>query len=652
MNIFFKRLSTRLYLVVSLCFTAAMLMVIFVSVQVHERSLIEKAEVNLLQVATVFQANLDIILDTRREALHNMAENLQRWTSNEHPSLADDAALRELFDHIWVVNRSGRVVDEWPRLGAVREGLTIEHTDMFAQVRDGQPFYLTRPQLSYYNNEHVVHATVPMYTLDGDFLGAVVGILSLRNNEVLNRIVTTRIGGYGYVAISDRGGYIVGHPDRTFLGRQLVASQSPYLKKALEEGWQGITRSSNVYGDEILQAIVPLQSGHWVVGVQISLDEALQPARVVRNVQWILGGVAMVVTLTILSLIMRSYLRPIVRLKQEVSAVYKGRLKRLSEPRMYELKQLVYRFNNLLEKNASTAESLRQRQAYLDQILATSAAGLFMADKQGQIQYVNERMVQMTGYAAHDLIKNGFSKQLSEADRTRFVTQVNHAIAQQSSTKTEFQLHHNDGRLIWLRVETSPVMLEDECVGHVGTVTDISTQRAKLEELHHAASQDVLTGVLNRRGIEAELELVFLQSQRENFPLIVLMIDLDNFKRVNDTHGHAYGDRVLAEIARLMRNFTRDTDKLGRLGGDEFVIALPNCPMHRAQQLADGLIRGVLKQAEMDTSKQHVSLSIGICQRISSDETYVDLLARADSAAYAAKDAGGNQWILGNGVTG
>lgn len=128
---------------------------------------------------------------------------------------------------------------------------------------------------------------------------------------------------------------------------------------------------------------------------------------------------------------------------------------------------------------------------------------------------------------------------------------------------------------------------------------------------------------------------------------MVLMIDLDNFKRVNDTHGHAYGDYVLAEIARLMRNFTRDTDKLGRLGGDEFIIALPNCPPHRAQQLAEGLIRGVLKQAELDTSKQYVSLSIGICQRESSDRSYIDLLARADSAAYAAKNAGGNQWTSG-----
>lgn len=616
-------------------------MVILVSVEIHERSLIEEAEVNLLQVATVFQANLDIILDTRRHALHNMADNLQRWPTNEHPSLADDAALRELFDHIWVVNRRGRVVDEWPQLGAVREGLDIEHTDMFERVRQGEPFHLTRPQLSYYNNEHVVHALVPMYNQNSEFLGAVVGILSLRNNDVLKRIVTTRIGEHGYVAISDQEGYVIGHPDRTFLGRQLVAEQSSHLIRS-----RGIAHASNVYGDEVLQAIVPLESGHWIVAAQISLNEALQPAKVVRNVQWVLGSVALAITLILLSLIMRSYLRPISRLKEEVSAVHRGQLERLSEPRMYELKQLVYRFNNLLEKNASTAESLRQRQAYLDQILATSAAGLFMADQQGQIHYVNERMEGMTGYAARDLIKNGFSKQLNEADRAVFIDKVKQTIEQQTSTKMEFQLHHNDGRLVWLGVEISPVMLEEKCVGHVGTVTDISTQRAKLEELRQAASQDVLTGVLNRRGIEAELEQMFNQSKREEFPLIILMIDLDNFKRVNDTHGHAYGDHVLAEIARLMRNFTRVSDKLGRLGGDEFIIALPHCPLHRAQQLADGLIRGVVKQAESDTSKQHVSLSIGICQRESSDRSYIDLMGRADSAAYAAKNAGGNQWKL------
>ena len=646
MGTFFKRLSIRLYLVVSLCFTTAILVLILVSVQIHERSLIVEAEANLTQVAKVFQASLDVILSTRRQALHNMADNLQRWTTNEHPSLHDDAALRELFDHLWVVNVHGRVVDEWPRLGAVREGLNLSDTPIFTRVKAGEAFVITPPQPSYYNNEHVIHAVVPMFNIDQQFYGAVVGIFSLRNNDVLNRIVTTRIGEHGYVAITDLDGYIIGHPDRAFIGRQLVKDNSPLLYMGIDQGWQGIGRAPDVYGGEVLQAIQPLNFGHWLVSAQVSLAEALEPARVVRNAQWLLGGLALALTLLILPFILRSYLRPISRLREEVMGVHQGNLKCLSEPHIYELKQLVFRFNSLLDKNAATEANLRQRQAYLDQILATSSAGLFMANAQGKIQYVNQRMVDMTGYAATELIENGFVKHVCDTHRESFIAKVQHSIAQILPCKVELPLRHNGEGLVWLRIETTPVLVEEQCVGHVGTVTDVTSARKKLEELRNAASQDILTGVLNRRGIETELEKIFKASTEDDTPLIALMIDLDNFKRVNDSHGHAYGDYVLTEIGRLMRSFTRDTDALGRIGGDEFVIVLPNCPLSRAEQLAEGLIRSVAKQASSDPSKQYVSLSIGISQRQAQDRSYTDVLSRADSAAYQAKHAGGNQWQL------
>ncbi|MBA3989384.1 MAG: hypothetical protein C0463_09735, partial [Idiomarina sp.] len=166
-------------MVVSLCFTIATLSLIMVSVNIQQRTLIDEAEQNLDRVASAFQTNLDVILNTRQQGLVNLAENLQRW-GEDHPGLADEAGLRQLFDHVWVVNRAGVVIDEWPCLGAAQERLNLSQNSMFQSLLDGNNFILTAPQPSYYNNEMVVHASVPVFDSDGSFLGAVVGVFSLR----------------------------------------------------------------------------------------------------------------------------------------------------------------------------------------------------------------------------------------------------------------------------------------------------------------------------------------------------------------------------------------------------------------------------------------------------------------------------------------
>lgn len=645
MGTFFKRLSTRLYLVVSLCFTLATLLVMVVSAQIQERTLLQEAERNLEQVSEVFQASLDVILNTRRQALLNLADNLQRWSTNDHPSLADEAALRQLFDHLWVVDRRGNVVDEWPRLGALREQLNISERSMFQRVRDGETFVLTEPQVSYYNNEHVVYAVVPVFDTDDSFLAAVVGIFSLRNNEVLNRVVTTRIGKSGYVAIADENGYIVGHPDRKLLGMRLTEQDSPQLFKSINTQWQGVGIAPGIHDASMLQAIKPLNTGYWFVGAQLDLREAMQPVRLLRNVQWLLGFFALVIALFMLSLILHSYLKPLSKLQDEVEAIQNKRRQTLTEPGIQELRQLVFKFNSLLATNATNEAALQQRQAYLHQILETSSVGLFMADSKGRIEYVNHRMVEMTGYAASDLISHGFVKQLNEPDRIRYIETVREALHDQVPVKIEVQLYHSDGNLVWLSIETSPVSVHGQCLGHVGTVTDITQQRIAIAELKNAALHDTLTGLLNRRGIEKGMSDSFNACIASKEPFVLLMIDLDNFKQLNDANGHAYGDRVLVNVAKLMRSITRDTDKLGRLGGDEFVIALPACPERRAEQMAEALIRSATRLTPDNKTSIALSFSIGISSRKDTDLTYQSVLERADKAAYEVKRAGGGHWV-------
>lgn len=645
MGSFFRRLSTRLYIVVSLCFTVAMLILISVSVKFQEQVLVDEAEHSLKQTADIFQVNLDVLLNTRRLSLLNLVNNLEQWPQPEHPTLQDDSALKQMFDHLWVVNVHGTVVDEWPRLGAIRENLNISQYEMFRRVREGEPFLLTKPQPSYYNNEPLVNAVMPMYNSDGSFLGAVVGAFSLYDNIVLNQIITTRVGETGYITIADKQGHVVGHPDPRMIGMHLTPVQSNLLHRAITQDWEGVERIADRQGSEMIQAISHLNAGHWLVGVQLSLDEAMQPVHQMRKVQWSLGLAALFISLILLSVIVNSYLRPLRSLNDEVEDVQAGKRKQLTEPKINELRQLVYRFNNLLAQNHATHLTLQQRQAFLDQILETSSAGLFMANTKGKIQYVNHRLTKITGYSAEDLKRDGFIMQLTDTQRSNYIKLVRDTIKNQVEMAVEVQLRHNDGELVWLSIETSPVNVDDTCIGHVGTITDISSQRARIAELLHAAHEDTLTGVFNRRGIEQLMTAAFQHAKASQQSLLVVALDLDNFKQINDNYGHAYGDFVLAEVAKLINRFTRDSDIVGRIGGDEFIIGLPNCPAERGHRVADEVIRGMQTLTTPTGHSAEVSVSIGMSAMRDDDESYLQILKRADEAAYKAKREGRNRYI-------
>ena len=158
--------------------------------------------------------------------------------------------------------------------------------------------------------------------------------------------------------------------------------------------------------------------------------------------------------------------------------------------------------------------------------------------------------------------------------------------------------------------------------------------------------RDPLTGLNNRRSTLEELQTRFDLSQRHQRPLAVIMCDLDHFKRINDTLGHGAGDRVLEQFGERVRSNLRNTDLAGRIGGEEFLLVLPETDMAGALLLAERLLAAT-GQLPFDVGSEGLTLtcSIGVAQRLGGDRDGGALLARADSALYAAKAAGRNRVV-------
>jgi diguanylate cyclase (GGDEF)-like protein len=159
------------------------------------------------------------------------------------------------------------------------------------------------------------------------------------------------------------------------------------------------------------------------------------------------------------------------------------------------------------------------------------------------------------------------------------------------------------------------------------------------------ASIDGMTGLYNRSHFMEAAEAAFARAERRGQPFVALMLDVDNFKQINDTHGHNAGDQVLAELAQACREQLRPDDIVGRYGGDEFIIMVPGITSRRATQIADLLARPPARALGRDGKPLAYTVSIGIAES-PADEDLRALLMHADMAMYEAKQAGGGSWRI------
>ncbi len=174
--------------------------------------------------------------------------------------------------------------------------------------------------------------------------------------------------------------------------------------------------------------------------------------------------------------------------------------------------------------------------------------------------------------------------------------------------------------------------------------TELKAVIAQADEVSHT---DSLTFIPNRKRIISDLQREVMFSDRFGTPLAISMIDIDNFKNINDTHGHVTGDDVLQRLATELRDHIRHPDTIGRYGGEEFLVVLPHSTINAASEQAERLRRHVQSLVlESSASKITLTISIGVAQYRIHKEDWQPFLSRADAALYEAKNKGRNRWMV------
>lgn len=297
---------------------------------------------------------------------------------------------------------------------------------------------------------------------------------------------------------------------------------------------------------------------------------------------------------------------------------------------------LVTNITRLREADAAIRLSAGVFEAATEGIMVTDAAANFVS--------VNSAFSVLTGYTSEELVgKNARILKSGRHDET-FFSEMFRKLKVDRVWKGDVWSKRKDGTTYLEQLSISAICDQSGAVQqYVGICSDITEKWDKEQLIHHMALHDGLTGLPNRTLLMERLGQAFAMARRESRKIAVMFLDLDGFKKVNDTLGHAIGDEVLKTVATRLSGLLRGSDTVARLGGDEYVLLLDNPESSdKVAQIGDRVIAALNEPMQFDQKVAYVGTSIGIAVMQQVTDSPESLLKRADDAMYAAKAAGKN----------
>jgi diguanylate cyclase (GGDEF)-like protein/PAS domain S-box-containing protein len=275
----------------------------------------------------------------------------------------------------------------------------------------------------------------------------------------------------------------------------------------------------------------------------------------------------------------------------------------------------------------------------LDAVLDAAASLIVVGDNEGRLLCWNHACEQLSGYTAEDIGRSPsiLDRLVVEEDRETAGSVVDSLAGGETPVLVETRWRTRNGDVRLISWSCTGLTAPDGTITHVvATGIDVTERRRLERRLRHLADHDDLTGLINRRRFQEELRRHLAEGRRYGLSGVLLVLDLDGFKEVNDNHGHSAGDLVLCAVADALRSRLRESDIVARLGGDEFAVLLPRETPAEAELVCRSLEHAISTEVSTPGNRR-IAVSVGFAPFVEGVESVDDVLAAADASMYAAK---------------
>jgi diguanylate cyclase (GGDEF)-like protein/PAS domain S-box-containing protein len=509
----------------------------------------------------------------------------------------------------------------------------------------------------------VIGMAAPIRDGQGRVIGALVGVTDMSKANFLNQFAANsygKTGGYLLVSAQDR--QVLASSDKSGVMEPLLAIGANASIERFFKGFKGSDVVIDRNGVEVLVSARRVPLADWYVVVTLPTEEAFAPLSAARK-QMLLATIllALLAGATIW-LILRRELTPMLTTVKTLATLTETNLppQPLAITSQDEIAELIGGFNRLLATLVERENALIVAEAELRIAAAAfdSHEGMMVTDANSVILRVNKAFTKITGYTAEEAV--GKTPKLLKSGRhdPDFYREMWEVINRDGGWQGEIWDRHRNGEIYpkWLTI--SAVKDKNGAVTHyVGAHFDITERKQQEDKVHQLAFYDPLTKLPNRRLFVDRLKQIVAACKRNSCHGALMFLDLDNFKPLNDTHGHAAGDLLLIEAAKRLKTCVREVDTVARFGGDEFVVMLSQLAADadesrsRAGIVAEK-IRAALSEPYLLTIKHHgkqelavehrCTASIGVALFGKHAAGSEDIIKWADAAMYEAKGAGRN----------
>ena len=570
-----------------------------------------------------------------------------KWQDRETMTrfLVEKPAVNALFDSFFAVNTDGVMLTRIEKDNATAALVNIADREYFQRALKTDQPVVSKAIVGRVNKVPIVVIAISVLAADGKVTGVIAGSLQLRSSSLFSNLSGTGQADESRTLVMDRAGTLLAHPDPTrVLGK---AADEPGLAEVFAR-WHGSgspieTQGAATLSSGHLVSIAGIPASDWVLVRLTPQAVAMAPLVAARHTAWqAAGGVGLVAAL-LAGALAWAMTRPIsaLRARAEKLLANAGASNEEWPKQSGEVGELSMAFQHVVEQRQQRQSETQAMLMQLEAVLDHAEVGIALT-RDGQFELVSRQFCRIFRCDKQHVVgqttrmihaSDGAYEALSERALPAFM--------EHGAFDGELELVRRSGQAFWAHMRGRAVVAGDRSQGTIWTIEDVTEVREQRERLAWTSSHDSLTGLSNRAAFEVLLE--HATARATVAPFCALFIDLDRFKHVNDTGGHAAGDALLRDVANELAAQVRKSDTVARLGGDEFAVLLADCPLGQAEFIAEKLRAAVVAyQLLWEGHTFGVGASIGLVPVDATYATAADVLRAADAACYAAKKQGRN----------